>query len=167
MLTSSSLEERLTKLGVAKPQEIIGCTDDEIDHLKRRTKLPLSKAHEEFLKVAGKKAGRFMSDVDIFYNEIASLNQKASDKLDLWEEGRLKLPQDALVFAMRRGEQFMFYIADGKQEDPEIYDYYEGAGQFKLVANSLWDVIEGEILDLERFRRNHPDAPYWNISNAG
>jgi hypothetical protein len=166
MLHPLALPQRLTALGVAKPQEIVGCTDEEIARVQSASGLRLPEAYVAFLRVAGKGAGRFLTDVDLYYDKIMSLNVKAAEKLHLWEGNKLRLPEKAFVFAMRYGEQFMFFLADGKQSDPPIYLYLEGAGTFKQVANSFWEIIEGELLDLERFRTTHPDAPYWRQSDS-
>lgn len=161
MLSSSDLKQRLISLGVASAKDIVGCSTEEIERLQKTSKMRLPDAYLQFLRVAGKRAGRFLLDVEIFYDDVDRLNQKAFEKLELWEEGKLRLPDNSFVFSMRYGEQFMFFVVDGQRSDPEIFHYYEGSGFFKKVANSFWEVIEGEILDLERFKNNHPDAPYW------
>jgi hypothetical protein len=161
MVTSLDLKQRLISLGVATAEDIFGCTSAEIERLQRNSGLQLPSSYIEFLRIAGKGAGRFMNDFDIHFEHLVDLNERAMRKLDRWEEGKLKLPVKAFVFCMRYGEQFMFFVADGNQADPEIYHYYEGQGEFKKVANSFWEVIEGELLDLERFKRDHPDAPFW------
>jgi hypothetical protein len=62
--------------------------------------------------------------------------------------------------SMRQGEQFMFFIADGSSEDPPVYYYFEGRGEFKKAANSLWAVVEAEVEMLERLRREYPESPF-------
>jgi hypothetical protein len=167
MLDAKTLRQRLLALGVADSYTIAGCTDSEIQRLEVIADLRLPSAYIAFLRVAGKTAGRFMSDVDIYYDKLSKLNSRAIAILDNWEEGRLCLPHRAFVFAMRYGEQFMFFVADGQSEDPPIQRYYLEQGRFDTIASSVWDVIEGELLLLESFKKNHPDAPFWNGTKIG
>ena len=64
---------------------------------------------------------------------------------------------------MRYGEQFTFFIADGKQDDPPIHFYYEGNGEFSQVCDSIWELFESELLDAERLRREYPDSPLFEL----
>jgi hypothetical protein len=162
VLDARTLRQRLLALGVADPNTIVGCTESDIQGLEAIANLQLPPAYTAFLKVAGRSAGRFMPDVDIYFDKIAKLNSTATDILEDWEEGKLHLPTKAFVFAMRYGEQFMFFVADGKLDDPPIYHYFEGHGNFEKIGDSVWDVIEGELDILENFKKNHPDAPFWN-----
>jgi hypothetical protein len=111
------------------------------------------------LRVVGKNAGQLMGDIDFLYEGVLALNARAAAILDNWEEGKLVLPTKAFVFSMRHGEQFMFSIADGRSDDPPVYHYFEGWGQFKKAANSLWEVVEAELEMQERLRQEYPDSP--------
>ena len=109
-------------------------------------------AYKAFLRVAGRNAGQLMDDIDFLYDKVLGLNTQAISILDNWEEGKLVLPDQAFVFAMRQGEQFMFFVADGSLDDPPIYYYFEGRGEFKRAANSIWEVIKAELEMQERLR---------------
>lgn len=148
--------------GIAKPDEIGGCSDDEVRRLERCLNVVLPEAYVQFLKALGHKAGSLMADVDYHYCLLERINTDARKILDNWEEGRLPLPEKAFVFSMRQGEQFMFFVADGSLDDPPIYYYFEGRGEFKRAANSIWEVIEAELEIQERLRREYPDSPFWS-----
>jgi hypothetical protein len=158
MLDPKSLCERLIASGIATPGSISGCSSEEIGSIEKRLGLPLPGTYVDFLRVAGKRAGAFMRDIDVFYPNMLGLRERAEEILENWEEGRLLLPDDALVFAMRTGEQFMFFLADGKNSAPPIWFYIEESSEFKKIAESLGDVLESEIQLCEDFRRSHPES---------
>ena len=109
MLNPESLYERLIASGIATPNSICGCSATEIRLIEKQLGLPLPCTYVNFLRVVGKQAGSFMRDIDIFYPRMLQLRQKAEEILENWEEGKLSLPTDALVFAMRMGEQFRHF----------------------------------------------------------
>jgi hypothetical protein len=158
MLDPNSLRERLIASRIATPNSLSGCSSEEIQTIEECLRLPLPRAYVDFLAAVGKRAGAFMRDIDIFYPTLLRLRASAEEILENWEEGKLLLPDNALVFSMRMGEQFMYFIADGKNEDPSIWFYIEEAGKFREIAESLWSVLESELQLSEDFRRNYPDS---------
>jgi hypothetical protein len=156
MLNATRLVERLIASGIAKPGQIAGCSDSDITRIEGTSGVQLPAAYKAFLRVVGKNAGQLMGDIDFLYEGVLALNARAAAILDNWEEGKLVLPAKAFVFSMRQGEQFMFFIADGRSDDPPVYYYFEGWGQFKKAANSLWEVIEAELEMQERLRQEPP-----------
>jgi hypothetical protein len=149
MLDPKQFVTRLLAAGIATPREIIGCSADEIAALEAFHGIKLPLAYTDFLRVAGRCAGKFIYDVDFLYDKLFTLNALAADLLNDWEKGQLKLPTNAFVFAMRYGEQFMFFEADGKNDDPPVFFYFEGHKKFKHIANSVWEVLEAELTETE------------------
>jgi hypothetical protein len=159
MLDATSFRNRLIAARIATENSIRGCSEEEIEDIRSTLKLPLPRTYVDFLRVAGKRAGAFMRDIDFLYPEVLTLRTHAEDILQNWEEGQLMLPANAFVFSMRRGEQFMFFEADGKRDDPPIWFYIEDGAKFDRIAGSLWDVIESELQLSEAFRRDYPNSP--------
>lgn len=159
MLNASSLRERLVAVRIATAASICGCSDAEVRNIESTLKLRLPRAYSALLRVVGKRAGAFMRDIDFHYPKVLDLRQAAIELLDNWEEGRLQLPSDAFVFAMRYGEQFMFFRTDNFDEDPAIWFYMESHDTFQRIAESIWEVIESELQLSESFRRNYPNSP--------
>lgn len=158
MLTPETLRERLIAIEV-KPEHGQGCSEVEIGHVRTTSGLPLPLSYVNLLHTIGKGAGRFMRDISMFYPDMIGLNAEAADVLNDWEEGRLVLPDHAFVFTMRYREQFTFFIADGRSNDPPIFYYFEGDHRFTHMANSLWDMIEGELVQSEQYYRESHDDP--------
>lgn len=159
MRDTTQFRHRLIWSRIATERSIQGCSDAEIAQVQSTWKWPLPRAYVEFLRVAGKRAGSLMRDIDIYYPTVLELRPTADWILDNWEEGKLPLPDDAFVFSMRRGEQFMFFRGNDSSDDPAIWFYFEGDGKFKVVADSIWDVIESEVRMSEDFRRDFPNSP--------
>ena len=100
-----------------------------------------------------------MWEVDQYYDAMLNLNSTAEEALDIYEEGRLFLPENAYVFSMRSGEQFLFFIADGTSDNPPIYYYYEEDGKFTDLKKTFWEVIERELIEWEDYFRKWGDDP--------
>lgn len=140
---------RLTSSGIATPLGIIGCTEAEVIHVEDTAGLILPGEYKRFLRSMGRKAGKLLNDVYIYYDQMIGLTDIARQIVVACEGDKLCLPQDAFVFTMRGGEQFFFFIADGSNDDPEVFSYYEGHGRFTKTDESIWDFLEAERQGLE------------------
>lgn len=161
MLNSDNLIKRLIKSKAATREQIQGCSEQEIHHVCEVSRLTLPEAYLDFLRSVGKGAGRFMCEVDQYYDSMLELNYKAAQFLDIYEEGGLLLPENAYVFSMRYGEQFLFFNADGTSDNPPVFYYYEEDGQFTDLKKTFWEVIECELMEWEDYFRNHGDDPHF------
>ena len=159
MLDPESLIQRLIASKAAEPHQIQGCPESEIKRVCEASRLSLPESYLDFLRAVGKGAGRFMCEVDQYYDAMLELNYKASKFLEIYEDGKLSLPENAYVFSMRFGEQFLFFIADGINDNPPIFYYYEGNGEFTDLKKSFWEVIETELIEWEDYFRNYGDDP--------
>ncbi|HAW30858.1 MAG TPA: hypothetical protein DCY03_22515 [Planctomycetaceae bacterium] len=159
MLDSESLIQRLIASKAAEPHQIQGCSESEIKRVCEASRLSLPESYLEFLRAIGKGAGRFMCEVDQYFDVMLNLNAEAEETLENFEEGKLSLPEKAYVFSMRFGEQFLFFIADGINDNPPIFYYYEGNGEFTDLKKSFWEVIETELIEWEDYFRNYGDDP--------
>ena len=158
MLTATTLIDRLLVSRIVRENEILGCTELEIERVKETSGLVLPTAYIDFLRAVGNGAGQFLADVEIFYPAMMCLNTKASKMLKNWEGEELILPTMAYIFAMRRFEQFMYFVCDGSSENPFVYRYVEGSHCFSQ-RESFWDVVEAELTMAEEIRRECPNSP--------
>ena len=96
------------------------------------------------MSVFGRRAGRFLRDVDIFYPAVLELRLVLEELLSD-DDGTelLSLPANAFVFAMRYGEQFMFF--DASRPNAEIMYYAAWESSFRRIARSFSEVIESEL----------------------
>lgn len=137
--------------------EVTPCTEAEIAHLERLYHLALPVGYTEFLRWMGKGAGNFLAGDACFYDALLQLREYALDLLA--ENGpSLRLPDDAFVFSMHEGYQFLFFrVAEG--ENPPVYWYGEGqpatgagdaSGQFPKRFDHYSDFLVSEIVGHDR-----------------
>ena len=143
MTTTTQVYERLVSSGLATPDSIIGCSDAELTQIAANAGRELPTAYREFMTKFGKKAGRFLRDVEIFYPAVLNLKPVAAEIVHDYEEIRIELPPQAFVFAMRQKEQFMFF--DGNSDEPPVKFYMSGDSEIITIARTFWEVIESEL----------------------
>src|SRR5215204_2453258 len=101
MLDAILLQKRLVESGIARPEQLRGCLDDEIVSLQRHFGLTWPSAYKEFLQAVGHKAGGFWQDVEFSADRLDWINTEARAILAELESVKLTLPPTAFVFSMR------------------------------------------------------------------
>jgi SMI1 / KNR4 family (SUKH-1) len=125
----------LIRRGVASPYTIRGCSTKEIAEIEAEVGRKLPLAYREFLMRMGRGAGEFYVGSNLFYPDVLGISE-AAHALVAEDEAGLVLPQDAVVFIMHQGYQFVFMRAD-EGEDPSVYYYMERSGEFVKKAAQL------------------------------
>lgn len=141
---------------LARNGEVQPSSESELHLLEQKTGARLPEAYREFLRWMGHGAGNFLQGTDVFYQQLDGLNSAAQELL--LENGIAdELPEDAFVFYMHQGYQFMFFrLLEG--DDPPIYFFGEGTGQEHLTqlyqhfSDFLKQEIEGHARLIQRFR---------------
>ena len=114
------------------------CTEDEIEELESRFGVRLPESYKKFLRLMGWGPRRFLESDhwDAFYPELLGMGRGEE-----YEEVCEDLPEDYFVFASRLSYH-LFFVADGRSEDPPVYSFGDGAaGSYKKVYDSFWDFI--------------------------
>ena len=127
--------EILVRQGVATENTLRGCSATEIEEIQADVGRPLPLAYREFLAQMGLGAGDFYVGTDLFYPSLLGVT-KAAHELVAEDEADIVLPEDAIVFMMHQGYQFMFVRAD-EGDDPPVYYYMERSGEFVKKAVQL------------------------------
>jgi hypothetical protein len=134
------LAEELVKLGVAQPQEFIGCTQEQVEEIKIRQHVSsLPSLYEEFLLKMGRSAGKFLPGPEHFYPIVLELKEVA---VGILKENlpSFVLPDDAFIFTENQGYEFMFFLTNEKSDDPPVFHYLEGDGKLrKEIAPQQWE----------------------------
>jgi hypothetical protein len=117
--------DRLVSSGLARKQEIFGCSAGEIRQLEASIGVPLPGLYRGFLEVMGRGAGDFLIGSDLFFPEVMGLRAAAEGLLADCCPG-VSLPENALVFFMHQGYQFLYMLTGEGEDDPPVYYYLEG-----------------------------------------
>lgn len=143
----SELRDLVVRSGLARPEEVKPCSEDEVRALEVSLGIELPNSYRNFLLAMGRSAGSLFIGSSAFYESLFELREWAQELLEE-NEVRDPLPPDAFVFLMHQGYQFMF-LRNSEGEDPPVRSYNEAdPGQtFQVIAPSftqfLADAIEG------------------------
>lgn len=144
---------RLTKAGIALPEQCVGCSAVEIKELEERFGVLFPQSYIAFLKAIGRKAGGFFQGTDIFYPEILE-NRAGAEELLEEDQSDFRLLQSDFVFAIHQGYQFMYFNTENS-DDPPVSYYAEGKG----LTQRRWETFSAYLLsateDYEKIAANH------------
>jgi len=107
------------------------CSNDEIDNVEQRAGLRLPAAYRAYLRIAGRQPPAALVGSDCTIRHLPYLRDAANQLLE--QGGQARLPQNAFVFLMHQGYQFMYFVADGQSDDPPVHYYLEG--ELRVVRN--------------------------------
>lgn len=143
------VKNRLIALGVAKSEEIIGCSSEQIKALEEHFSVKLPKLYREFLSIMGIRAGSFYVGTQIFYDSLFVLKEAAQSLLK-FNKVPFVLPKDAFVFLSHQGYQFMYFCTDTNEDDPAVYYYLEGEHNVVKYDDSFSDFLIKSVEDYEK-----------------
>jgi SMI1 / KNR4 family (SUKH-1) len=113
-------EEALHQIGIAK---FTPCTEEQLVRLEGWYGYPLPQSYREFLLWMGSWGGGLLVGSDCFYGDLKDIQECAREIL---KENNFPgvLPDDAFVFWMHQGYQFLFFRSC-EGENPPVYYYLE------------------------------------------
>ena len=139
------VKKQLIELQIVSPDQLLGCTLDEIIGLEQRLEISLPVAYKEFLLLMGHSASKFLQGSDCFFKHLPYLREWACEIL---QENKFSktLPEDAFVFFMHQGYQFSFFIIS-EGDNPPTYSYCEGTKQTSFMKSheKFSDFLETEV----------------------
>jgi hypothetical protein len=124
--TSEAIKQSLIRELGKHERDFVGCTPVQIESIKlAQGVLYLPQTYVDFLFTMGKRAGGLFIGTDCFCDQLSSLKTFAAELL-IEDETDYQLPDDAFVFLMHQGYQFMYFHTQDKADDPIVYHYMEG-----------------------------------------
>ncbi len=119
------LAHDIVAAGLASPEELVGCTGEDISALEKKFALTMPGLYVEWLVTMGRGAGKFLRGSDAFFPALLELRDSA---LELLAEcgNKITLPHDAFVFLIHQGYQFLYFRTDQNDPDPPVIQYIEG-----------------------------------------
>lgn len=155
----ASFHRALAPLAAASNESIRGCDDVDVERLCMHVARRLPLAYEGFLRLAGRRAGRFWAGSTAFFPSLLGLH--LSDLEDLAAEMCVILPaHDKLVFFSHQGYEYLWMDLSAANENPPVWQLLEGmtagpqrhAGSFTALL--LRDVAYLAALNSARNRRS-------------
>ena len=147
---ASHLYQRIIQSQLAAPEQIEGCSEQEIKKLEQTYELPLPYSYKVFLRYFGRRLYGIATDLEFVYPNVLSLTQYARDiDREIQEEGDFNpeelLPQNAFVFARRYTMEFWYFLAEEDVDNPSIFfDECDGNAARK-IQESIFDFWEAEV----------------------
>lgn len=135
--------KKLIETGMVSPNEIIGCSELELQNIEKIAPGPLPNSYKSFLKHMGKGAGSLFEGSDIYYPELLECKDAASRLL---KHSVFPLPDTAFVFYQHQDYLFMYFLTDSG-DDPSVYRFTEGDRQPALVDNQFSNWLERSVAD--------------------
>jgi hypothetical protein len=157
-MDAQELVNRLLAAGLATPDTILGCSDEEIHQIETKMDVRLPDTYKDFLRVCGKCVGTFRADIDWLYPEVLTNRGQAIDLLQICGKG-LALPERAYVISASH-EHFTFFDTAQMEGDLPVYLFVEGSHEFSRVAESFWAAIEPELTEREQSSRKYPNSDH-------
>lgn len=143
------VQRRLIELSPENADSFRGATSTAITELEHYAGGPLPLAYRIFLEMMGESAG------DLFRGSHALLSQKWSLRYRRFAERMLEkykaedaLPDNAFVFLMHQGYQFLYFCLDGG-DDPPVYAITDGERKPAQISDRFTSFVENFVSDLE------------------
>jgi hypothetical protein len=114
---------------------------EEVELLEKQLGVSFPAAYKAFLFILGRDGGPDFVGSDCTVRWLPELRQ-AADRLLQQCGSPFKLPENAVVFLMHQGYFFVYFVADGINQDPPVYGYREGAPQPSLIAASFSEWLQ-------------------------
>lgn len=145
--------ERLFRIPGFQNLELRGHSPSEVDDFERSRNQPLPAAYRSFLETLGKDSGAFLRSDHWYFaiDEVTSMQDEAEYLL------YSNLPEEHFVFACRNGYVWLYFVADGTDDDPPVYMINDGPDRTpKLFARTIWEFVHAQVVDCEIFARLKP-----------
>jgi len=132
----NNLKAKMIESELSTPDEILGCSEQEIAEIETRFKMNLPATYREFLHQMGNCAGWFLEGTDVYFPQLLDC-RKVAERLMKEDGAEFSLQPTWFVFLQHQGYQFMYFDSMEKDGDPPVFRYLEGDKQPKQIADSF------------------------------
>ncbi|HVQ94695.1 MAG TPA: hypothetical protein VMU51_26900 [Mycobacteriales bacterium] len=150
MTTMPSIVRRLIATGAARADEIRGCTEHEITHIRTDQGVPrLPASYVHFLRVMGRGAGRLLPGTDAFYPHLLGLK---ADTRALFQQGGFTLPgfADIVTIAIYQRRE-AYWLETFRDDDPCVFRYHH----LDQAPCQYWPNLTSFLADATADTRRH------------
>ena len=155
IIDAETLRQRLIASCIARPEDIAGCSGEEILDLQQSLGL-LPDSYKIVLGVIGRRAGRLVDDRElwIYADQLENVRRLACEQIR--DDGAPDddfVPEDAVFIGARYGEH-PWFIRGGEEADSPVWSCNTDTGRVALIGLSVWDWVEAIVRDAETFIEN-------------
>ena len=149
METIEDFQNDIIRVGLAKPSEMTGCSQEEIERLMIHQGVNhLPPFYREFLERMGKNSGKYEIGARFLFDDLFSLKEQVQA---IAKNADWVLPDDAFVFSGSIDNQFLFFQTE-ESDDPAVYivennTKTEYIDSFKLVLEGYFLKAVGLLPD--------------------
>lgn len=118
-----NLADGLIEIGLATPETIAGCSDEELLEVEKFYNLKLPQVYKDYMRKFGKASGKFLEECGIYYDDLFDGRDAAETLLN--NNTDYKLKQSDFVFITRYGYQFWYFNTEDGNPNPPVYRYTE------------------------------------------
>jgi hypothetical protein len=144
----TTARSKLLEAGLAGPESLKGCTEEEIKSLDRQFSFHLPRCYRDFLSVMGRGAGDFLVGTDYSFPKMLEFRKDAEGLLRT-SQADFELPSTAFVFMFHQGYTFLFFDCHDDPDDPPVFMFTEGEREPRKVSESfsawLLTAVEDDI----------------------
>ncbi len=131
---------RFIEMGIATPDTIRGCSEEELLEIEKFFNLKLPGVYKDYMRKFGKASGAFLEECGIYYPNVLRNRERAETLLSNNTDYRLK--QSDFVFITTYGYQFYFFDTESESPNPPVFRYTENRSAPMRLAESFEDTIE-------------------------
>jgi hypothetical protein len=137
---------RLVDAGLASPEMIRGCTEEELTEIESLLSLNLPSAYREFLGIMGREAGQFLVGSDYCYPELLSFREATARFLRRHGIESVS-PDEIVVFLIHQGYIFLFFYPTSRQADPPVFLLHDSDKAPRKIYDTFSDWLQAALED--------------------
>lgn len=160
MISSTAVrtaQSKLLEAGLANPDSLRGCTEQEIKCIESRFALRLPRCYRDFLLIMGRSAGEFLVGTDYSYPKVFAFRNDAEELLRT-NRSDIKLSPSSFVFMFHQGHTFLYFHCNDDSDDPPVFMFTEIEKEPRKVADSfsawLLTAVEDDISAYRELKRD-------------
>jgi hypothetical protein len=158
LYSAANLVPNLTENGIARPDEIEGCSAAEIALLEHGFgEMPQS--YRDFLGLVGRRSGLLVDrrELWIHADQLDDVNRMARERIFEWPEPEDDpVPKDAVFIGARYGEH-PWFVLGGNRADSPVFHFNSDTGKVSWVAVSVWGWVQALVMDMNQTIRLRPE----------
>jgi hypothetical protein len=158
----AAVEAALNKLyesGLAFPDDLKGCTEEEILSIEDHFQVRLPESYRDFLSLMGRSAGDFLVGSDYAFPKMFRFRKSAGNLLQTYLPDFKLDPMD-FVFFHHQGYTYEWFRCRDRADDPPVIMFTDSEKEPRIVRASFSDwLLRAVEEDIEAYRELEEREP--------